>query len=318
MEAQTYLVTGGAGFIGSHLARALAASGAQVRVFDDFSSGHMENLAERRTPRADDIDTVRGDLRDAEAVRAAAEGVEVIFHEGAIASVPRSLDEPEATLDVNVKGMLNVLEAARTVGVRRVVIASPCAVSGDTNTFPLRENMPTRPLSPYAAHKHCDEQLCAVYGRLYGLETVALRYFNVFGPRQDPHSDYAAVIPRFVAKLRANERPIIYGDGEQTRDFIHVSDIVRANLLAASIADAAGGVFNVGSGERLSLNQIVRVASELLDVNINADYQPPRAGDVRDSVADITQARTTLGFAPQMSFRAGLAELLGVAAPAVQ
>ncbi len=307
---ERYLVTGGAGFIGSHLARALAEAGKQVRVFDDFSSGRMDNLAGVSADAATNIEIVRGDLRDAEAVRAAAAGVEVIFHEGAIASVPRSVVEPETTLDVNVKGLLHVLEAARQAGVRRVVIASSSAIYGDTPTLPLRESMPPRPLSPYAAHKLMDEHLCAVYARLYGLETVALRYFNVFGPRQDPNSEYAAVIPRFAAKLRAGERPTVYGDGEQTRDFIHISDVVRANLLAASVAGAAGGVFNIGSGERISLNHLLRIAGELFGVEPQPDYQPPRAGDIHDSVADISQAREALGFAPQMPFRAGLADLL--------
>ncbi|HEY7850424.1 MAG TPA: SDR family NAD(P)-dependent oxidoreductase, partial [Ktedonobacterales bacterium] len=215
---ERYLVTGGAGFIGSHLALTLAEAGQPVRVFDDFSSGRAANLASASVAASARLEIVRGDLRDAEAVRAAAAGVDVIFHEGAIASVPRSLVEPATTLDVNVKGLLHVLEAARQTGVRRIVIASSSAIYGDTATLPLREDLPPRPLSPYAAHKLADEQLCAVYARLYGLETVALRYFNVYGPRQDPHSEYAAVIPRFVAKLRAGERPIVYGDGEQTRD----------------------------------------------------------------------------------------------------
>jgi len=314
---ERYLVTGGAGFIGSHLARTLAEAGKLVRVFDDFSSGRMDNLAGLSGEVAAHIEVMRGDLRDAEAVRAAAAGVDVIFHEGAIASVPRSVVEPETTLDVNVKGLLHVLEAARHADVRRVVIASSSAIYGDTPTLPLRESMPPRPFSPYAAHKLMDEHLCAVYARLYGIETVALRYFNVFGPRQDPNSEYAAVIPRFVAKLRAGARPIVYGDGEQTRDFIHISDVVRANLLAASVAGAAGGVFNIGSGERISLNHLLGIAGELLGVEPQPDYQPPRAGDIHDSVADITQAHEALGFAPQMPFRAGLADLLGaVPAPA--
>ena len=309
MSAERYLVTGGAGFIGSHIALTLAAQGKRVRVFDDFSTGRIENLTGANGELAD-IEIMRGDLRDIDAVRAAAVGVEVIFHEAAIASVPRSLAEPALTLDVNVKGTLHTLEAARHAGVRRVVIASSSAVYGDTPTLPLREDLRPRPLSPYAAHKLTSEQLCEVYARLYGLETVALRYFNVFGPRQDPNSEYAAVIPRFVTRLRAGERPIIYGDGEQTRDFIHISDVVRANLLAATVADAVGGSFNIGAGERVSLNQLLRIASELLGAEAQPEYQPARAGDIRDSVADISLARRALGFAPQMSLRAGLAELL--------
>ena len=312
MSAARYLVTGGAGFIGSHLALALAAAGQQVRVFDDFSSGRLEHLAGADAlPGV--VEIVRGDLRDAEAVRAAAAGVEVIFHEGAIASVPRSLVEPTTTLDVNVKGLLNTLEAARSGSARRVVIASSSAIYGDTRDLPLSECLTPRPLSPYAAHKLCDEQLCAVYGRLYGLETVALRYFNVFGPRQDPNSEYSAVIPRFVARLRAGQRPTIYGDGEQTRDFIHISDVVRANLLAASATGAVGGVYNIGSGQGASLKQVLAVAGDLLGVQPQPDYQPPRAGDIRDSVADISLARAELGFIPQVTFRDGLADLLRAA-----
>lgn len=309
MPGTTYLVTGGAGFIGSHIALSLAAAGERVRVFDNFTSGSAFNLAgaPAASPR---VEVVEGDLRDAVAVHSATKGVAVIFHEGAIASVPRSLAEPVYTLDVNVKGTLNVLEAARLQGVRRVVIASSSAVYGDTSTMPLRESMPPRPLSPYAAHKLSDEYLCAVYTRLYGLETVALRYFNVFGPRQDPNSEYAAVIPRFVAKLRAGEAPIVFGDGEQTRDFIHVSDVVRANLLAASVKEAVGGVFNIGGGERVSLNQALRIAGEALGVAVQPDYREARAGDVRDSVADISLAREVLGFTPSVSFQEGLTALL--------
>ncbi|HEX8982426.1 MAG TPA: SDR family oxidoreductase [Ktedonobacterales bacterium] len=306
MSEERYLVTGGAGFIGSHIARELVARGERVRVLDDFSSGKEENL----TDALDHVELIRGDIRDSRTVHAAVEGVSVIFHEAAIASVQRSLDDPEMTLDVNVKGMNLVLEAARKHGARRVVIASSSAIYGDTPTFPLNESMPPRPLSPYAAHKLSDEYLCTVYQRLYGLETVALRYFNVFGPGQDPNSDYGAVIPRFVTRLRAGQRPIVFGDGEQTRDFIHVSDIVRANLIAASSANAAGGVFNIGGGQRISLNQVLAIASETLGAPADADYQPPREGDIRDSVADITRARDVLGFSPQISFRDGLASLL--------
>lgn len=310
MSAERYLVTGGAGFIGSHIALTLAASGARVRVLDDFSSGRRENLCDASEQTAANIEVICGDLRDAEAVALAARDVDAIFHEGAIASVPRSVAEPETTLDVNIKGTLNVLEGARHAGVRRVVIASSSAIYGDTPTLPLSERMPPRPMSPYAAHKLCAEQLCEVYGRLYGLETVALRYFNVFGPRQDPNSEYSAVIPRFAAKLRAGERPIVFGDGEQTRDFIHISDVVRANLLAARVPEAAGGVYNIGGGERISLNQLLAIASDLLGKDARPDYQAPRPGDIRDSVADISRAREALGFSPSMPFRDGLANLL--------
>ncbi|HEX8996769.1 MAG TPA: SDR family oxidoreductase [Ktedonobacterales bacterium] len=310
MNRRRFLVTGGAGFIGSHIAVTLANAGHQVRVLDDFSTGYERNLADVTDEARGRFTVLRGDLRDAQTVRDAVEGVDVIFHEGAVASVPRSLAEPEVTLDVNVHGTLNVLEAARVHGVRRVVIASSSAIYGDTPTLPLSESMAPRPLSPYAVHKLTGEHFCSIYGSLYGLETVALRYFNVYGPRQDPNSEYAAVIPRFVERLRAGEPPIVFGDGEQTRDFVYVGDVVRANLLAATVERAAGGVFNVASGQRTSLNQVLRIASELLGGEARPEYREARIGDVRDSVADITLARDVLGFAPQVEFADGLASLL--------
>lgn len=300
------LVTGGAGFIGSHLVAALAADGHQVRVFDDLSSGRQENLGQV----ASDVRLLQGDIRDLAALRAAADGVDVIFHLAAIASVRRSLEEPATTLDINVKGTQNALEAARLAGVRRVVFASSAAVYGAETAMPLRESMPTRPISHYGAHKLMGERLCDVYGHLYGLETVALRYFNVYGPRQNPHSEYAAVIPRFAALLRGGGTPTIYGDGTQTRDFIHVSDVARANLLAATADAAIGGVFNLGSGERTSISDLLRVMGEVVGSPVTPRHAPARAGDIRESVASVTLLRATLGFTPQVSLRDGLAGLL--------
>jgi len=301
-----YLVTGGAGFIGSHIAEELLKRGESVRIFDNLATGRELNLA----ALAGQVQFIRGDLRDMHAVRAAMQGVEVVFHQGALASVPRSIADPVGSLETNINGTHNVLLAARDAGVRRVVYASSSSVYGNTPTLPKREEMPTHPMSPYAVQKLTGELLCGVFTRIYGLETVALRYFNVFGPRQDPTSEYAAVIPRFLTALLEKRRPIVFGDGEQTRDFTYVANVVQANLLAASSPDAAGFAMNIGCGERVSLNTLLRVAGELLGVPVNAEYREPRPGDVRDSLADISLARRLLGYNPTVSFQEGLARTL--------
>ncbi|HLZ21209.1 MAG TPA: SDR family oxidoreductase [Ktedonobacterales bacterium] len=306
MTTARYLITGGAGFIGSHIAAALLARGDSVRIFDNFATGREANLA----PLAGRAEVVRGDLRALDTIRAAVAGVDVIFHEGALASVPRSIADPIASLESNVNGTQHVLLAAREAGVRRVVYASSSSVYGDTPILPKREDMPTNPLSPYAIQKLAGEQLCLAYHRLFGLETVALRYFNVFGPRQDPKSEYAAVIPRFLMALLSGTRPIVFGDGEQTRDFTYVENVVQANLLAATAPEAPGHAMNIGYGARVSLNETLRLAGELLGVPVEADYQPPRPGDVRDSLADIGLARRLLGYTPTVDFRDGLARTL--------
>lgn len=306
MSEVTYLVTGGAGFIGSHIAAALLARGENVRVFDNMATGRVVNL-KALGGRAEFI---HGDLRDREALAAAMRGVEVVFHQGAIASVPRSIAEPVESLEININGTQNVLLAARDMGVRRVVYASSSAIYGDAPVLPKREDLPAEPLSPYAAHKLTGELLCSVFTRIYGLETVALRYFNVFGPRQDPASEYAAVIPRFLTILLEGRQPVVFGDGEQTRDFVYIANVVQANLQAATAPAAVGRAMNIGCGERISLNEVLRLAGELLGVTVKAEYRAARSGDVRDSVADIHLAQELLGYQPAIGFREGLARTL--------
>jgi UDP-glucose 4-epimerase len=297
------LVTGGAGFIGSHLADGLLAAGWRVSLLDDFSSGRETNVAHL----LGHVELLRGDLRDAGLLARVLPGIEVVFHQGAVPSVPRSVAEPERTNDVNVTGTLRVLEASRTAGVRRVVFAASSSVYGDTPVLPKVETMPPCPLSPYALQKYAGERYCQLFHRLYGLETVALRYFNVYGPRQDPNSEYAAVIPRFARACLAGEAPLVFGDGEQTRDFTFVGDAVAANLLAADAPRAAGEVMNVAGGRRVSLNQLLREIRELTHAQVEARYQPARPGDVRDSLADLLRARELLGYEPQVDLRTGLA-----------
>jgi len=301
-----YLVTGGAGFIGSHIAEALLDAGESVRILDNLATGRETNLAALGGP----AEFIRGDLRDLDAVRAAMQGIEVVFHQGALASVPRSIADPIGSLETNVNGTQNVLLAARDAGVRRVVYASSSSVYGNTPVLPKREDMPPHPMSPYAVQKLTGELLCAVFTRIYGLETVALRYFNVFGPRQDPASEYAAVIPRFLTALLEKRRPIVFGDGEQTRDFTYISNVVQANLLAASSRDAVGYAMNIGCGEQVSLNIMLRLAGELLGTTVDAEYREPRPGDVHDSLADISLAQLLLDYKPIVGFREGLARTL--------
>jgi UDP-glucose 4-epimerase len=300
------LVTGGAGFIGSHLVDGLLAAGWRVRLLDDFSSGREANVAHLNGS----AELLRGDLRDRALLARAIGGVEVVFHQGAVPSVPRSVAEPERTHSVNATGTLGVLEASRAAGVRRVVFASSSSAYGDTPVLPKVETMPPCPLSPYALQKYAGERYCQLYHRLYGLETVALRYFNVYGPRQDPKSEYAAVIPRFATACLTGEAPVVFGDGEQTRDFTFVSDAVAANLLAADAPRAAGEVVNVAGGRRVSLNELLREIRELTGAAVSARHEPARPGDVRDSLADLGRARELLGYAPRVDLRAGLARTI--------
>jgi len=301
-----HLVTGGAGFIGSHMTQALVRRGDTVRVLDDFSTGKQENLAEV----LDRIQLVEGSLNDPDALSTGVEGVDTIFHEGAIPSVPRSVDDPVASNHANVSGTLALLVAARDAGVRRVVFAASSAAYGDQPGFPRRESMPTQTLSPYAAGKVAGEAYMQAFHACYGLETVCLRYFNVFGPRQDPASQYAAAIPRFITRLLAGEPPIVYGDGEQSRDWTYVANVVHANLLAAVAPDAPGRLFNVACGETVSVNRVLEVLQNLLGTKIEPRYEPPRPGDVLKSDADISLARELLDYEPQVSFEEGLRETI--------
>ena len=297
-----YLVTGGAGFIGSNVARKLLELRHQVRVLDNFLTGKRENLADIRG----DIDLIEGDLRNFEAVRQAAQGVEYILHLGALPSVPRSVADPLLSNDINVNGTLHVLEAARQQGVKRVVFSSSSSIYGDTPTLPKREDMPLNPLSPYAAHKAAGELYCRVYQNMFHVETVCLRYFNVFGLRQDPASQYAAVIPRFITALRSGGQPTIYGDGEQSRDFTHIDNVVAANIAASTAPDAAGEVINIACGERVTINELARRIGALLGKEAAPQYLPARAGDVKHSLADISKARRLLNYADTVNLDTGL------------
>ncbi|MDB4930101.1 MAG: UDP-glucose 4-epimerase [Myxococcaceae bacterium] len=295
------LVTGGAGFIGGHLIDALLAQNAEVRVIDNLSTGKRENI-DRVKNR---VDFIEADICDPEAIARAVHGVELVFHEAAIPSVSRSVADPVASNRANVGGTVAVLNAARLAGVRKLVYAASSSAYGDTPTLPKVETMTPRPMSPYAISKLAGEQYVSVFGKLYGFETVSLRYFNVFGPRQDPKSEYAAVIPRFVTTILAGNRPIIFGDGEQTRDFCFIENTVSANLLAAK-ATTRGEVVNVACGARVSLNALIGLINEELGTDVKPEYQTGRAGDVRDSLADISAARALLGYEVLFDLRAGL------------
>lgn len=297
------LITGGAGFIGSSLVDGLLAAGAEARVLDNFSTGNRANLAHV----AGNVEVVEGDLRSYERVHNAVAGCDVVFHQGALPSVPRSIADPLTSSEINVGGTLNVLLAARDAGVRRVVFASSSSVYGDAPGFPREESQATEPMAPYAVSKLAAEQYCRVATRVYGLETVSLRYFNVFGPRQDPLSQYSAVIPKFIAALREGRAPLVYGDGGQSRDFTYVTDIVRANLLAADApAPAAGRVINIACGRDHSLNELVALLRSLVGSDVEAELAESRPGDVRRSLADISLARELLGFVPEVDFEEGL------------
>jgi UDP-glucose 4-epimerase len=296
------LVTGGAGFIGSHLVDALLAAGWQVRVLDDFSSGREGNLAMAR----DRIELLRADLADPQVAERAVGGVDVVFHQAAIPSVPRSVAEPLRTHRANVDATLALLDAARHAGVRRMVYAASSSAYGDTEVLPKVETMAANPRSPYALQKYAGEVYCRLYHELYGLETVSLRYFNIFGPRQDPNSTYAAVVPRFAVACLRGESPSIHGDGEQSRDFTFVGDAVAANLAAADAPKAAGHVINVAGGQRVTLNRLLETIQRLIGSDVTPIHGPIRAGDVRHSLADLRCARELLGWAPSVPLEEGL------------
>ena len=297
-----YLVTGGVGFIGSHLVEELVKRGEQVRVLDNFSTGKRENLSDLQ----EKIELVEGDIRSYHIVHEVVQGVDFVLHQGALPSVPRSINDPITTNEVNVGGTLNILDAARDAGVKRVVYASSSSVYGANKALPKREDMIPQPISPYAVAKLTGEKYCHVFSRTYGLETVALRYFNVFGPRQDPQSQYSAVIPRFVVGMMEGQELTIHGDGTQSRDFTYVSNVVEANLLAVQAEGVSGEAFNLACGASMSLNEVVEKIAQTLDCEANVVYGPPRSGDVARSQADISRAGKYLGYEPLVEAREGL------------
>jgi len=297
------LVTGGAGFIGSHIASALIAGGARVRVLDDLSTGHRENIEEIGSG----VDFIQGSVADEQLLKKVLQNVEVVFHEAAIPSVPRSVEAPHQTHVASVDGTFSLLVAARDNKVRRVVYAASSSAYGDQPTLPKSEDMLPDPLSPYAVAKLVGEYYCQVFTRCYGLETVSLRYFNVFGPRQDPGSQYSGVVSRFISALLSNERPVIYGDGEQSRDFTYIDNVVAANLNAAAAREASGKVINIANGQRVTLNELLAELKELTGKqDVTVDYREPRVGDVRHSLADISLARQFLGYETKVDLREGL------------
>lgn len=298
-----YLVTGGAGFIGSHIVERLVTLGEQVRVIDNCTTGRVDNIREW----LDRVDLHQVDIRDVEAIRPLFEGVDYVLHQAALPSVPRSIRDPLATNASNSNGALNVLVAARDAGVKRVVFASSSSVYGSNPGLPKHEAMRPMPISPYAASKLAGESYCHAFANVYGLETIALRYFNVFGPRQDPKSQYAAVIPLFITKILGGEQPVVYGDGLQSRDFTYVDNVVHANLCATRATDGVGQVFNIACGERHTIRDMVASLNEILGTSIEPRYDSARVGDVQHSEADISAARACLRYEPQVTWTEGLA-----------
>ena len=296
------LVTGGAGFIGSNLVDSLLRDGAGVKVLDNLSTGRLENLEHVER----EIEFKKGDIRDLETLKSMCDGCDVVFHQAAVVSVPQTVEDPLMSAVVNDLGTLHVLEAARSAGVKRVVLASSCAVYGDDPELPKREQMLVRPQSPYAVQKYTNEMNAGLYYKLYGLETVCLRYFNVFGPRQDPSSPYSGVISIFLTRASQGRQPVVYGDGGQSRDFVFVNDVIKANLLAATADKARGGVFNIGTGQCVTINALWDKISAMADIDLPPRYEDPRAGDILESVADIGKAKSALGYEVDYTFDDGL------------
>lgn len=296
------LVTGGAGFIGSHITERLVELGHEVIVLDDLSTGREENIAHLRSR----ITFVKGSITDTALLQKVMQGVQVVFHEAALGSVPRSVEDPRTTHEVNITGTFTVLMAARDAGVKRVVYAASSSAYGDTPTLPKVETMLPNPLSPYAVSKLVGEYYCQVFTRVYGLETVSLRYFNVFGPRQNPHSQYAAVIPKFITAALNGEPLTVFGDGEQSRDFTYIDNVVQANLLAMESPHAVGKVYNIACGGRYTLNELIRQLEVIFGRKLEVQYLPPRAGDVKHSEASISEARRDLGYQVLVPFEDGL------------
>ncbi len=297
-----YLVTGGAGFIGSHIAEALVARGDKVCVLDNLSTGSLDNLAAFRS----EIDFIQADLLDGDAVKQACQDIDVVFHQAALASVPRSIERPLDTHAACATGTLNLLDGARRSGVKRVVYAGSSSAYGNQPFMSKREHDLPSPLSPYAAAKLTGEMYCQAFYASYGLETVVIRYFNVFGPRQDPNSEYSAVIPKFVVAMLAGKRPTVFGDGTQSRDFTYIENVVAGNLAAAEASGAAGRTFNVACGSQHSLLDLIASINRVLDLKIEPTFVEPRTGDVRESLADIAAARKWLGYEPRVDFEEGL------------
>ena len=299
---RTFLVTGGAGFIGSHIATALVERGDKVRIFDNLCTGDTKNFAHI----ADSVEFIEGDLTDADAVGRAVKGVECIFHQAALASVPRSVEFPLDTNAACVTGTVNLLDQARQADVRRVVYAASSSAYGDQPTSSKRETDLPAPISPYGAAKLAAEIYLQAFTATYGIETVALRYFNVFGPRQDPNSAYSAVIPLFITAILSGKQPTIFGNGQQSRDFTYVANVVHGNLLAADAPDASGKVINMANGRSISLLEMLATLNEQLGTNVEANFEPARTGDILESLADITLAREVLGYETQVGFEEGI------------
>jgi UDP-glucose 4-epimerase len=300
--SEKYLVTGGAGFIGSHLVRRLVAEGKTVRVVDNLSTGRVSRLDDLMTA----IEFVEGDLADKRVSQDAVKEIDYVLHQAAVPSVQRSVQDPVGTNRANITATLNLLESSRNARVRRLVYAASSSAYGDTEVLPKKEDMPANPLSPYALQKLAGEQYCKLYHGLYGLETVSLRYFNVFGPDQDPDSDYSAVIPKFTTKLLAAESLTVYGDGEQSRDFTYIENVVEANLLALRAKEAPGKVCNIGCGERITLKQLIQILEKITDAKARVEYAAAKPGDVRHSLADIGRAKAILQYQPKISVEEGL------------
>ena len=297
-----YLVTGGAGFIGSHIAEELVERGHEVRIVDNFLTGKRENIASF----LDKIELIEGDIRDFSLCKRASDGVDFVLHQAALPSVPRSIENPLMTNEINVKGTLNLLLASRDAGVKKFVFASSSSVYGDDQRLPKKEGEEGAPLSPYAISKLVGEMYCQVFSQIYSLSTVCLRYFNIFGPRQDPYSQYSAVIPNFINKMVKGESPTIFGDGEQSRDFTYVANVVEANKLAVEAEDVSGEILNIACGERTTVNSLVVEINQILKKDIKAIYDKPCPGDVMHSYADISEAENVLKYKPLVSFTEGL------------
>lgn len=299
-----YLVTGGAGFIGSNIVKELLLQGNEVRVLDNFATGKRENILPMLKNK--NLSLIEGDLRSFHIVRSAVKGVDYILHQGALPSVPRSINDPITSNEVNISGILNILEAAKEFNVKRVVLASSSSIYGNSEKLPKDESMPVNPMSPYALTKYAQERYCQIFYELYGLETVSLRYFNVFGPNQDPTSQYSAVIPKFIKLIKNDQSPIIYGDGSQSRDFTFVENNVRANILACTAPDAVGEVINIACGRRYTLIELVDKINSILGKNVKPVFDSKRAGDVKHSLASIDKAQRLLGYKVAVDFEEGL------------